>query len=179
MNRISLFILILLTPLISREIYYTRFGKVSFSSSAPLEDIRAFNEQATCVFDYDSGEVSFQIPILGFTFKNGLMQEHFNENYMETHLFPNAIFQGRIKNWSELDINSQSNSVTINGTMTIHGISKEISEIGSIFKQDNKIIGNANFDIIVSDYGIEIPKIVRENIAKEVDVKIEVILNRK
>ncbi len=179
MRRSFFVIFLLVTPLISKEIYYTRSAMVSFFSSTPIYDINAFNEQSTCVFDNKTGEVSFLIPILGFTFKNGLMQEHFNENYMESNIFPNAIFKGKIKNWDEFKISNQLESIAIDGTMMIHGVSKEVTKVGNISKKDDKIIGNAHFDIIVSDYGIEIPKIVREKIAKKVEVQIEVILNKK
>ena len=77
----------MLTPLIARDIYFTRSGNVSFFSSTPIEDIKAINDQMTCVLDMETGDVSFRIPILGFNFPNGLMQEHFNENYMESDIY--------------------------------------------------------------------------------------------
>ena len=86
MNK-KLIILFFFTPLIAKDIYYTRSGIVSFFSSTPIEDIKAINEQTTCVLDMDNGDVSFRIPILGFNFKNGLMQEHFNENYKDKTLW--------------------------------------------------------------------------------------------
>ena len=67
MNK-KLIILFFFTPLIAKDIYYTRSGIVSFFSSTPIEDIKAINEQTTCVLDMDNGDVSFRIPILGFNF---------------------------------------------------------------------------------------------------------------
>ena len=177
--KIKFILLIFLIPLYAREIYFTRNGAVSFFSSTPIYDIKAENNQVTCVFDRDNGEVSFRIPILGFNFPNGLMQEHFNENYMESDRYPNATFKGKVNDWSNLVLTNSYQSINLEGVMTIHGVSKKISEQGKIkFKQD-KIAGDANFEIMVADYGIEIPKIVREKIAKIVNVNVQLQLKKK
>ena len=101
MNR-TFFLLIFIAPLIAKDIFYTRSGQVSFFSSTPIEDIKALNEQTTCVLNMETGDVSFRIPILGFNFKNGLMQEHFNENYLESDIYPDAGFKGVINNWDQV-----------------------------------------------------------------------------
>ena len=76
----------------SKERYITREGLISFFSSTPLEDIKAINKQVSCVLDKGTGEFAFQLPIKGFTFKNALMQEHFNENYLESDKYPKSLF---------------------------------------------------------------------------------------
>ena len=87
-------ILIILFTLLSfsfaKERYITREGVISFFSSTPLEDIKAINKQVSCVLDKDTGEFAFQLPIKGFTFKNALMQEHFNESYLESDIYPDS-----------------------------------------------------------------------------------------
>ena len=177
--KLKIIFLLILVPLIARDIYFTRSGKVSFFSSTPIEDIKANNDQTTCVLDLETGDVSFRIPILGFNFPNGLMQEHFNENYMESDIYPNASFKGRIKNWGKIDLTEASQEVTIDGTMEIHGVSKEISEKGRISLSKGNVIGYSNFQIMVADYDIEIPRLVRENIAKIINVDIELVLKKK
>ena len=107
------------------------------------------------------------------------MQEHFNENYMESDIYPNASFKGRIKNWGKIDLTEASQEVTIDGTMEIHGVSKEISEKGRISLSKGNVIGYSNFQIMVADYDIEIPRLVRENIAKIINVDIELVLKKK
>ena len=176
-NKIILFIMI--TPLIAKDIYYTRSGVVSFFSSTPIEDIKADNEQATCVLDMETGNVSFRIPIRGFIFKNSLMQEHFNENYLESDKFPYASFKGQLVDWNDINLSKDYQSIEIKGMMKIHGISKKITEIGKIALRDNRVIGNSIFKIIVADYGIEIPKLVRENIAKVMEININLNLKKK
>ena len=172
-------ILALMVPLFGKDIYFTRSGTVSFFSSTPIEDIKAINEQTTCVLDLETGDVSFRIPIRGFIFKNGLMQEHFNENYLESDTYPNASFTGSIEGWKDIILTEKFQPVSLKGTMTIHGISKDISEPGNILMKGNRVIGSATFKITVADYEIEIPKILRDNIAKVVDVTVDISLKKK
>ena len=167
------------TPLFGRDIYFTRSGEVSFFSSTPIYDISAVNNQMTCVLDIESGSVSFRIPILGFNFPNGLMQEHFNENYMESDIYPNASFKGKINRWNELKLSDKPQEVLLNGTMTIHGVSKVVSEKGIISMKNNVVIGSSDFLITVADYNIQIPKLVRDKIAKTVSVDTKLILKKK
>ncbi len=133
----------------------------------------------TCVLDIESGSVSFRIPILGFNFPNGLMQEHFNENYMESDIYPNASFKGKINRWNELKLSDKPQEVLLNGTMTIHGVSKVVSEKGIISMKNNVVIGSSDFLITVADYNIQIPKLVRDKIAKTVSVDTKLILKKK
>ena len=178
-SKFHILFLILLYPLIAKDIYFTRSGTISFYSSAILEDIEAINDQVTCVLDLKTGEVAFRVPIRGFTFKNALMQEHFNENYLESEKFPNAAFKGKIDGLDSIKLSNDPQEVTLTGTMTIHGISLEIREKGTIILSDGMIWGDAQFHIEVADYGIVVPKIVRNNIAKSVDITVSLKLKKK
>ena len=171
--------IIFMTPLIAKDIYFTRSGAISFFSSTPIEDIKANNEQATCVLDMETGSVSFRIPIRGFIFKNSLMQEHFNENYLESDKFPYASFKGQVNDWGEINLSKDYQSIEIKGMMNIHGVSQKITEVGRISLRDGRVIGNSIFKIKVADYGIEIPKLVRENIAKVMEINIDLDLKKK
>ena len=176
---VCLLALILFQFLDAKEIYFTRSGTISFFSSAPIEDIEAVNKQVTCVLDMGTGEVAFRVPIPGFTFKNRLMQEHFNENYLESEKYPHASFKGNIDAWDSINLSNEPQQVTLTGMMNIHGVSHEIKDTGMISKIDGQIRGSAKFNIIVADYEIEIPKIVRDNIAKIVDVTVNLNLKKK
>ena len=169
----------LLTPLLAKEIYFTRTGFVSFFSSTPVEDIQAKNNQASCILDLKTGKTSFRIPIRGFEFPNALMQEHFNENYLESEKYPNASFNGKIENWSSLEINESPQEVVIVGEMSIHGVTKEIKETGIISRKSNKIFGKSTFVVKLEDYNIKIPKIVIKNIAESIKINIELDLKKK
>ena len=179
-NRISLcFYLFLYSFSFGKELFITRDGNIDFFSSTPIEDIKAINSQVSCVLNKTTGEFAFQVPIKGFVFKNALMQEHFNENYLESDTYPNASFTGSIEGWKDITLSEKLQPVSIKGTMNIHGISKDISESGNILMKGNRIIGSATFKIIVADYNIEIPKILRDNIAKVVDVTVDISLKKK
>ena len=179
MKKIYPFLILLLGLLRGDSIYFTRSGVVSFFSSTPIEDIKAINKQVTCVLDTESGKTSFRIPIRGFVFPNALMQEHFNENYMETEKYPNASFNGIIVDWNQNKISEKARSVVISGEMIIHGVTKKIREFGNIYTRNDKIFGDATFIITLSEYDVKIPKLLRENIAEKVEVNIQLELNRK
>ena len=107
------------------------------------------------------------------------MQEHFNENYLESDIYPHAGFKGNIDNWEQVTLSQQPQTVSINGIMTIHGVSKEIVETGKIAINNGKVNGAATFKIAVADYNIKIPKIMRQNIAKVVEVNVKLDLKKK
>src|SRR5687768_1126030 len=87
----------------AQDKYYTKSGRIQFESKAPLEDIEAVNRSVTCVLDSKTGNVQFAVIMRGFEFKKALMQEHFNENYIESHKFPRAEFKGQLLNNNEIN----------------------------------------------------------------------------
>jgi len=179
-NRISLcFYLFLYSFSFGKELFITRDGNIDFFSSTPIEDIKAINSQVSCVLNKTTGEFAFQVPIKGFVFKNALMQEHFNENYLESDLYPKSVFKGKIIDWVKIDLSDKAVDVIIDGELTIHGVKKKIKESGKIWNAKDKIMGECSFDIAVADYNIKIPRIVRENIAKIIKISVDVSLKRK
>ena len=163
----------------SKNIYMTREGVVEFFSSTPIEDIKAYNKQVSCVLNYETGNFAFQVPIKGFMFKNSLMQEHFNENYLESDIYPKSIFKGMITNWSNITVGDSAQNINLVGDLTIHGITKKIKNSGSIQFEDDNLIGKCKFNVFLSDYNIKIPKIVRKNIAEEIEISVNVNLSKK
>ena len=107
------------------------------------------------------------------------MQEHFNENYLESDLYPKSVFKGKIIDWGEIDLSDKAVDVIIEGELTIHGVKKKIKEFGKMWNAKDKIMGECSFDIAVADYDIKIPRIVRENIAKIIKISVDVSLKRK
>ena len=142
-------------------------------SEAPLEKIEANNNNAYVVFDGASGQMEWSVLIKGFKFEKSLMQQHFNENYMESSKYPKAIFKGQLVNPSAADLSKNGDySVEVKGNMTMHGVTKPFSAPARIIVKDGKITAKGHFNIVVADYGIEVPKIVRDNIAKTVKVTV-------
>lgn len=162
-----------LVPEAHAQKYLTRNGVVTFFSTSILEDIEARTEQVAALVDLTSNQVAFTIPIKSFQFKRTLMQEHFNENYMESGRFPKSSFSGRI---TDLNIDALhkggSQRVNVEGDITIHGVTKHIVVPGAVELQKGTLLVNAYFSVAPADYNIEIPLLVRENIAKVVGIRL-------
>lgn len=153
--------------------YFSKTGNIHFLSEAPLEKIEATNNSAYVVFDGASGQMEWSVLIKGFKFEKALMQQHFNENYMESNKYPKAIFKGQIVKPSPVDLSRNGDyNVEVKGNMTMHGVTKPFSTPARIIVKDGKVTARGNFNITVADYKIEVPKIVRENIAKSVKVTV-------
>lgn len=153
-----------------------RTASVKFVSTTPLENIEATNNSGLSVIDTESGKIEFAVLLKGFAFRNALMQEHFNENYMESDKFPRAVFKGSIENISKDIFTKEGNyPITIKGEMLLHGKAKPISIQANISNQKSGIIGECNFEILPSDYDIQIPKLVADKIAQRVTVVVKAI----
>lgn len=154
--------------------YMTREGYISFFSSTPMENIEASTNQATSVIDQASGNMAFQVLMRSFKFEKALMEEHFNENYVESEEFPKAQFAGAITNISEVDFGTDgAYDVTITGKLTIHGVEKERTVSGTLTVKGNELMLESKFKVTPEDHGIEIPSVVRDNIAKEMEVTVK------
>jgi len=159
---------------IQAQKYYSKTGDISFSSKTPLEDIEAESHSASTVFDLESGKIQWAVLIKSFEFEKSLMQEHFNENYMESNTYPKAKFSGMIENPDQLDFSKDGTiTVPINGQLTIHGKTNDISTEATFTISDMKVIGQNQLKLAVADYGIEIPSVVKNNIAKEITITIQ------
>ncbi|UYZ58299.1 YceI family protein [Hymenobacter latericus] len=153
--------------------YQTRTGTVSFFSTSILEDIEARSEQTSALIDLQGGQVAFVIPIKSFQFKRTLMQEHFNENYMESDKYPKATFKGQIQHLDrEALAKGVSQQVQVEGDLSIHGVTKRVQVQGALEMQKGNLLVHAFFSVAPADYGIEIPLLVRENIARIVSIKL-------
>ena len=154
--------------------FFTKDAKINFNSSTPLEDIVAESNQATTLLDTDKNEVVFSVLTTSFKFRRALMEEHFNENYMESSKFPKAKFSGKIV--SVIDWKSEKPVIAdIKGELTLHGISKEILLKAQITPGKSKIIASAEFKVTPEDFKIAIPSAVRDKIAKEVTIRINAV----
>ena len=164
----------------SAQKYLTKVGHVWFFSSTPLEDIEAHNYQASSVIDMDNGDVVFAMLMKGFEFEKALMQEHFNEKYIESDTYPKSEFKGSIKDFGSVKVKEGSETeVEVEGDLTIHGVTQSISTTGTMkFDDDGKLVISATFPVTVADYDITIPAAVRDNIAKVVDVHVDMKLSK-
>lgn len=154
--------------------YFSKTGEISFYSSTPIEDIQAVSNSASTVYDGESGKIQWAVLIKSFEFEKALMQEHFNENYMESSTYPKAVFKGSVEDPSSINLATDGEYTTqINGSMTIHGVKKPM-DIAATFKVVKGVISaTSKFKITVANFGIEIPSVVSDNIAKELEVKVK------
>jgi polyisoprenoid-binding protein YceI len=162
------------TSINAQKLYYTKNGHVDFFSATPMENIKADNNKVTSIMDITTGDIEFTMLIAAFQFEKALMQEHFNENYMESTKFPKASFKGKITNLEKINFTTDGTyAAQVDGNMTIHGVTKQISTKATFIVASGKITGASTFMIIPGDYNISIPNLVRDNIAKEIKVNIE------
>ena len=160
--------------------YMTRTGRISFFSTTPVENIAAVNNEVSAVSDMGAGDIIFQAPVKSFKFERALMQEHFNENYMESDTYPKAEFKGKIGNPSAIQLTKDGvYPVTAGGRLTMHGISRDITAPGKITVKGNTITINAVFSVRPQDYGIKIPSVVEGKIAREIEVTVNTIMERR
>jgi hypothetical protein len=154
--------------------YMTKTGLISFFSASIMEDIEARNNKVAAVLDLSTGQLAFAVPIREFQFKRTLMQEHFNENYMESEKYPKATFSGQIVNAAQVlkQLPAASQNVEVEGLMTLHGVAHKVAVSGTLQLRDGQLVVFAYFNIAPADYAIDIPLLVREHIAKSVSVRV-------
>ena len=155
--------------------YYTKNGQIDFDATSPAspERIDAVNRSATCVMDTKTGALQFAVLMKGFQFERALMQEHFNENYIESDRFPKAEFKGTIVNNETVNYEKEdSYSVKVKGNLTLHGETKEIETEGKLVVSNGKILATSDFKVLLADYHISIPGIVANKVSKSASIKI-------
>ncbi len=173
-----LYILILfsVSQVEAQERLLCRNASVKFFSKMPLKNIEAVNNQGVSVIDLASGNIEFSVLLKGFIFPNSLMQDHFNENYVESSQFPRAQFKGVIQSIPVIDLTKNADyNLTVKGTMRLHGQSKEMSTMAQLHIKEGRITGESLFDIVLEDYAIEIPKLVKDKIAQKISINVKAI----
>ncbi len=154
--------------------YFTKAGKIHFSSDTPMEKIEATNNSATSVIDAALGNMEFAVLVKGFLFDKALMQEHFNENYMESTKFPKATFKGKFDNFASVNLKKDGvYDVQISGNLTMHGVSQAVASKGKVTVKGGAISnGTCSFSVKCEDYQIAIPGAVKEKIAKNIVIDV-------
>lgn len=164
----------------AQDIWITRNGNVVFHAGTSLEDIDGTNSEVASLFNIKTGDLAFQVPIKSFHFKRALMEDHFNENYMESNKFPKSTFNGRVTDISKINFTKDGTyPVTVEGDLMIHGFTKKVNVPGTITITGGKINAAANFKVLISDYNIPIPGVVSEKIAKEAVIELKCNYEKK
>lgn len=174
---LSFTIVLLISVQLNAQRYATKTGFIRFYSEAPAENIEAVNRQVNSALDTQTGDFVFRLLMKGFQFEKALMQEHFNENYVESHKFPNATFNGKVVNSGSIDWSKNgTHNVEVSGDLTIKGVTRKVTEKGTFEVKDGIIIGKSKFYVKLADYDIKIPKAVVKNIAETIEINVDVSL---
>ena len=156
---------------------FTKSGKIEFFSNAPLEDIEAKNKSVSAALDTKTGALQFLVLMKGFEFKKALMQEHFNEDYVESDKYPKAEFKGSITNNSEIDYAKPGTyTAKVSGKLTIHGVTKDVATTATLSVGSNQVEAKSVFNVLLSDYNIKIPAVVKDNISKTIRITVNTTL---
>jgi hypothetical protein len=155
----------------SAQKFTAEHGEISFFSDGIVEDIDAKNGQVGSLFDAGNGDVVFIAKIRDFVFPKSLMREHFNEKYMETEKFPKATFQGKLVGAKAGAPGEQK--VRAVGKLNMHGVTRDIDVPGTVEFNAGKIVTKSRFKVKLEDYNIKIPTVVWQNIAEEVEVRVD------
>jgi hypothetical protein len=152
----------------------TKTGKITFEASVPaFEEVKAKNEGVTCVLNPKTGEIASLALMKGFRFKLALMEEHFNENYINSDTYPKATFKGKIENFDSATLTATAKDFTIKGKLELHGKTDDVTSIAKIRKTDAGIEIITNFTVNTNDYDIAIPNVVKSKVSNKVKVKAE------
>ena len=172
------FSIFLTTRISAQDKYFTKSGKILFKcTKSTVEKVEAANKSATCVLDAKTGNMQFAVLMMGFEFPKALMQEHFNENYVESHKFPKGEFKGHVINNTEINYTKDGvYPAKVKGELSIHGVTREVETSGNISVKKGKIGAIADFIIQLSDFSISIPSLVSDKISNTVSINVECVL---
>jgi len=170
---VILFTISFLFLTVNGQKFITKNGYIGFFSHTPMEDIKGDNNQVNAVLDISTGDMVFLVLVKSFHFEKALMEEHFNENYMESDKFPKSTFRGKITNLSSVDFSKPGKyDVTVNGDLNMHDVTNKISVKGTVEVVQGGVNASSKFNVVPEDYKINIPGVVRDNIAKTLEVTV-------
>jgi len=172
--KIIMIALMVMFQLTQAQKLISKNGHVWFYSQTPMENIEGHNHQVVSILDPSTGDMQFSLLVKAFEFKVALMQEHFNENYMESDKFPKASFKGKITNPDKINFKKDGvYQAEVLGDLTIHNVTRPVTARGSIEVRGTSVIARSKFVVTPHDYAIVIPSLVEEKIAKEIEVNVE------
>ena len=174
---LGIFLLVSLSALKAQDKFFTKKGKVFFNATAKMEKVEATNRAAISVIDTKTGNIQFAVLLKGFEFEKALMQEHFNENYVESDKYPKAEFSGLVVNNTEIQYNKEGlYTAKVKGKLTLHGQTKDVEAEGKIAVKNGNLVLNADFSILLSDFKIDIPNLVKENISNDTKISVDCLM---
>lgn len=170
---LSIAIIAALSNSLSAQKYFTKEGKINFFAGTKVEDISANTGSATCVIDAATGDIQWSVLVKGFHFERALMEEHFNENYMESSKFPKSEFKGKIENIGSVNFKADGTyNVKVKGDLTMHGVTKNITTDATITVKGGVISCTSKFFVNPKDFNIAIPSAVQDKISNNIEINV-------
>jgi polyisoprenoid-binding protein YceI len=169
---LTLFATLMLSSAFAQK-YTVEKSSVVFYSHATIEDIKAENKKSSAIFNAATGEIVFSIPISEFQFAKSLMQEHFNEKYMDTEKYPKSTFKGNVAGYDANATGAQNAKAS--GKLFIHGVERDVEIPGTIEKSGDKLLFKSKFIVKLEDYNVDRPQVLWQNIAEQVEVTIDFV----
>ncbi|MBX2817538.1 MAG: YceI family protein [Saprospiraceae bacterium] len=169
MRCFGIFLLLFSTQWAYGQLLTLDHGKVEFHTKSIMSDIEAESTEMEARMDLDNGSVEIQIPIASFEFEYEMMQDHFNEDYLESEKYPNATFQGTIR--KDIEVGSEPAEFELKGALTIHGVTQETTLVATLSKKENLTKVRCVFPVVFKDFGVDEPSILTKSVAKDVEVK--------
>ncbi len=164
----------------AQDVFLTRTGKIEFHAGTSVEDVDAVNNEVTSMVNNKTGEIVFNVLIKSFHFKRALMEEHFNENYLESSKIPKATFKGKITDLSAVNFAKDGTyKATVTGELNLHGATQQVTMPATVTIAGGNIRGQASFKIKPEDYKIVIPSLVQDKVAKVVDISVDCLYEPK
>lgn len=178
MKKLFVFAVLLMSAVtFSQDKMISKTGKITFEASVPaFEEVKAKNDGVTCVLNTKTGDIASLALIKGFKFKLALMEEHFNENYMNSDTFPKSTFKGKIQDFNINGLTATAKEYAIKGKLELHGKTNDVSTSAKIRKTESGIEIIATFNVNASDYDIAIPSVVKSKVSNKVAVKTEFLV---
>lgn len=166
------------TPCTAQRVYEVKGSKITFNSEAPKELISAETVELKGLVDLNKKAFAFRVGITSFMgFNTPLQREHFNENYMESSIYPEATFTGKIIEDADLSKDGIY-GIRAKGKLKIHGIEKERIIKSLVTVKNGNIEIRSTFTVLLSDHNIRIPRVVSEKLAPEINVTVNAELKR-
>ena len=173
-----LFLAVLIPAVGYSQLYSTRSGFIGFYSKTALEDIKGENNQVYAIIDAGKKNLAFAALLKGFIFPKELMQEHFNENYVESDKYPKATFSGAYTGDVALDKDGVY-KVMVKGNLTLHNVTRPVETPATLEVKAGHVVGAAELKLKPEDFNISIPSVVRDKIDKEITVRINIDCSTK
>ena len=180
MKNVFFILAILSVSSVHSQKFLSKNAFIKFYSYTPLEKIEAVNNTAACILDASTGNIEISVLNTAFQFKKALMQQHFNENYMESSKFPKAKFKGKVNELSKINFDKAGTyKVDVPGELNMHGATNNITICVIVVVNGNgNISGETKFNIKPEDYNIKVPNLVKDNIAKEIEITAKADLKK-